>query len=451
MPPSSREGLYPTTGSPARGNQFQRPSREPPRAISDSNALFGHAGSSIARPNTGGSISSASAGRLPSRGNSYSQPLAPTVAATNAQGRLAQPKGPRAYNISAPIPQPEPYIADDTSTRPSSQRVPSRYGTPSQPPPAGEKGHKRSSTLTNVFNRSASFFGAGGGGKPPSQPAPENGKSEKRYPPTSMKAPIAADPAGGPVPASPRASTDSRRPSFGFARRGSDLSRESKPRRFSLLPASFSLRNFTGGGGGSSSKGQDSSDHSRAAPPSAHSHAPSASYAPRESMDIGPAGGGRRATNPAPPSQLSRSYDPPRGYASPSGRAGPGYAVGGGDAAAPSYDADAGGYRPSSSRRPAPGHPHEQTPVYPPGARDFEDAPPPPPRTAGSYASPPPTGDGGRGRGPRVLHKPNRRFADAWESGGAQGEGQHAGTSGAAKRVMDFFRRRGKARNGDDR
>lgn len=42
----------------------------------------------------------------------------------------------------------------------------------------------------------------------------------------------------------------------------------------------------------------------------------------------------------------------------------------------------------------------------------------------------------------RVLQK-NRRFADAYED-----NQRHAGSSGAARRVMDLFRRRGKARGG---
>jgi protein-serine/threonine kinase len=54
---------------------------------------------------------------------------------------------------------------------------------------------------------------------------------------------------------------------------------------------------------------------------------------------------------------------------------------------------------------------------------------------------------GGNRPGGRVLQKPNRKFTDAYEQ--EQDPGHHAGTSGAAKRVMDFFRRRGKARSGE--
>ncbi|KAJ3526744.1 hypothetical protein NM208_g11037 [Fusarium decemcellulare] len=53
-----------------------------------------------------------------------------------------------------------------------------------------------------------------------------------------------------------------------------------------------------------------------------------------------------------------------------------------------------------------------------------------------------------RGGDRGVLHKNHKRFADAYERDDYRG---HEGSSGAAKRVMDFFRRRGKARGGEDR
>ena len=49
-------------------------------------------------------------------------------------------------------------------------------------------------------------------------------------------------------------------------------------------------------------------------------------------------------------------------------------------------------------------------------------------------------------RGANVLQKNNRKFADAYEY-----ESHHSGSSGAARKVMDFFRRRAKSRAGDDR
>lgn len=56
------------------------------------------------------------------------------------------------------------------------------------------------------------------------------------------------------------------------------------------------------------------------------------------------------------------------------------------------------------------------------------------------------------GRG--VLQKNNRKFTDAYEQEQDQGYGaahhNNAGSSGAARKVMDFFRRRGKARTGSE-
>ena len=89
---------------------------------------------------------------------------------------------------------------------------------------------------------------------------------------------------------------------------------------------------------------------------------------------------------------------------------------------------------------------HQQSrPVYPPGFGSEEEEALPS-RKSMQQNRP--------ARGPTVLTKDRRRFADAYEQdqeNGAGGGGHHAGTSGAAKRVMDFLRRRGKARTGDDR
>jgi protein-serine/threonine kinase len=52
-------------------------------------------------------------------------------------------------------------------------------------------------------------------------------------------------------------------------------------------------------------------------------------------------------------------------------------------------------------------------------------------------------------RGPGVLQKNNRKFADAYEY--ERDSSHHSGSSGAARKVMDFFRRRAKSRAGDDR
>lgn len=77
-------------------------------------------------------------------------------------------------------------------------------------------------------------------------------------------------------------------------------------------------------------------------------------------------------------------------------------------------------------------------PSYPPGFNEYDE-----PSSPSQYQR--------SGRGPVVLQKNNRKFADAYEpeqeaTYGAGGH--HSGSSGAARKVMDFFRRRGKARVG---
>ena len=56
---------------------------------------------------------------------------------------------------------------------------------------------------------------------------------------------------------------------------------------------------------------------------------------------------------------------------------------------------------------------------------------------------------GRSGRGPHVLQKSHRKFADAYEY--ERDSSHHSGSSGAARKVMDFFRRRARSRAGDDR
>ena len=429
-----------------------RPIKEVSRSTSDYVGISGPLSTStVARPTTGGSMSSA--GRLPSRGNSYSQPLAPTVAATNAQGRLAQPKNSKQYNISSPIPQPEYYFHEGSIGRPSTQQY-------EQPVPLASRqdqsrGHKRSNTLGSVFSRSGSFFG-GRSQAPQDQIKPQQ---EKKYPPTSMRGPIASD--------SPRQSTDSRRSSsFGFGRKNSDLRKTSdsgkqeKPRRFSLLPAAFSFKSFTG-----TAKDQSTENIlpvSERRPSIVHQQPPTSRGQPRpsttaygrgqsrsdsfrkeESMPTGYDGydGQRERTRESSTQQAKRSNAPLRSapqrqqsygspqynsqqdpYASLQAPAGQSYLLG--ESGTPTESEVSLGM--SQHRGP-----------YPPGFNEFDDEPRPSIQQNRS------------GRGAGVLQKDNRRFADAYEQG--QSGGHHAGSSGAAKRVMDFFRRRGKARAGDER
>lgn len=399
-----------------------------------------------ARPTTGGSIASNGAskidGRLPSRG-SYSQPAAPAVAATNAQGRLAQPKGSRKqYRISAPIPH-QPGHVPESIGRPSMQHVPpANTGSPAQDQ---SKGHKRSSTVTSIgeklFGRSGSIFG--GRASNPNSPRQRSGK---RYPPTSMKDPFVSD--------EPRASMDSRRSiSNAFHRRG-DTASESKPRRFSLIPPNFSIKTF-----GPSGKDQAPTTETNVTPVSNFFH--SSGNQDHE----------QRRLSTAPGSAPSQHYDQSAGYDGQTpvihqneqqyaNRED--YATQIDQQFAMLHSTPHGQFQnyqqPTRSQTTDVGYPveanlqsdefyahqtqsdyHEQfMPSYPEGFNPIYEN--------GSRHS---IQTGRSARGSNVLQKNNRRFADAYEY--EKDGSHHSGSSGAARKVMDFFRRRGKARTGDDR
>lgn len=435
LPPSGRTQQRPTTSHQPMAPPT-RPLKDGPRATSDSTGAFVPAsGPPTTRPTTGGSMSSSGAGRLPSRGNSYSQPLAPTVAATNAQGRLAQPTNGKQYHISAPMSQHAPPNMDTSIGRPSTQA----YST--APPLASQREgrtHKRSNTFGNVFGRSGSIFG----GRSPA--AQGQAPPEKKYPPTSMKNPIAAD--------SPRLSMESKRStSFGFGRKNSDLSRQEKPRRFSLLPASFSLKSLTGGSREQSTEnilpvterrqsnvGQQGASSRGPSRPQTMGYGKDPSRSNSYRIDDGGHAvyDGSREDYRDMPAQQGRKYIVPARQGAASQYKEPQYPTRGAAKAGPSY----------------PGTPTEselslgmdtKQARYPAGFNSYDDEPAL--RSAGAGRS---------ARGPAVLQKNNRKFADAYEQEQEPGYGvggQHAGSSGAARRVMDFFRRRGKARAGDDR
>ncbi|KAL9597545.1 MAG: hypothetical protein Q9179_004232 [Wetmoreana sp. 5 TL-2023] len=450
LPAGGRTQQRPVTSQQQTGPP-SRALKDVPRSTSDSMGVYAPiSGPPTTRPTTGGSMASTGAGRLPSRGNSYSQPLAPTVAATNAQGRLAQPKNGKQYHISAPMSQQEAQYSEASIGRPETQG----YSTaPSLPSQREGRGHKRSNTFGNVFGRSGSLFG--GRSQATQDPPPP----EKKYPPTSMKAPIATD--------SPRLSTDSKRStSFGFGRKSSDLrknsdmSRQEKPRRFSLLPASFSFKSLTGGSREHSTENfvvpvseRRQSSVAQSGPPSRGPSRPQTmSYGKEESRSNsyriendgqvvydGSREGGRETAAQQPrkyivpgrsgPSEQPNQYEsqhtaqPGRGAS----RTGPSFLSGEGT---PTESELSLGINANQSR-------------YPPGFNSYDDE-------SGRRS----TQQGRSGRGPAVLQKNNRKFADAYEQEQEPGYGvggQHAGSSGAARRVMDFFRRRGRARAGDER
>jgi protein-serine/threonine kinase len=404
-----------------------RPARDVPRSVSDSAGAFSTSTSQaptahtqVTRPSTGTAPSTTRADpRLPTRG-SYGQPVAPTVEAANAHGRVTQPNG-RGYNISAPIPQHGP--------NQSISRVPVPVrNTESAPQPQQQPAkthHRRSSTLSGLgeklFGRSGSFMG---GKQSSDQP---RGRKERKYPPTSMKESY-------PTENPPRASIDSKRSfSLGFGKKKSidiesQQQQEEKPRRFSsLIPSSFSFRGLTGG-----SKDQEEPE----------SPAPQAGDFPQ------PPSGGRPSMSQRPPpgdqfqhssEQTSQTrpagqdgqHDQPRPARTnfsrpPQHQPAPSRALN-------DVYGGTGVYSPPSAGYNQQQQPYQQQygtstnqtrPLYPEGFNS-QDA-----------TSRPSMQQGRQGRG--VLQKNNRNFNNAYD----YEQGRHEGSSGPARKVMDYFRRR---------
>lgn len=304
-------------------------------------------GPTSARPNTANSLGGSN--RMPSRGGSYSRPVAPSLAANNAQGKIAMPKGGKPYTISNPIPQPDnsEAIGSDMG-KPSTAVLPAKYtNRPSTQPEQPVKGHKRANTV-----------GGGAGGEAGRFLGKFMGGSEKQE--TSPR-PIMTG-AG-----EPRQSLDQ------GSRSKYDKSAGGKSRRFSLLPTSFSLRSISGSG---------------------HARRPSRSTSGLSGRQFTPVD-----------SQPQTSSQPQLGVPH----------AGGGDSVLTGSETSLA---------------VESAPASAAGGgfgRDSVDI-----------------GGGGAniGRRPTVLQKNNRKF-----EGEVSGTG---GSSGPARRVMDFFRRRGVVRSKGD-
>jgi protein-serine/threonine kinase len=464
-PPTSTQYHSPSQNRKIQSSQAQqgmapptRPGRDPPRSVSDNPYSTPGAAVSIARPNTGGSMTSTASGMgsmgLPTRG-SYSQPVAPTVAGTNAHGHMSQPKNGKKYVISSPMLQDGP---DMDYGRPSISQVPPKFarvaGFPDGSGTVEPKGHKRSNTVSGIsekiFGRNVSFFG---GKSQQSQDKPQE-KPKKSYPPVSMNT------VGG--VSSSRQSIDSSRRSisFGFGRKRSgsiagsgDASSQEKPKRFSLLPASFSLKAIGIGkdygtpGAPPDDQYYDEPEDNNVAylePQSRSGQSRSGTAGTLENAPAGTALYERSHDSPVQQDRRAPSGTPPQHqrYASQ----------------AQSYDGQISGektqYVSRATRPQQPTMPNDSnasmnyhnqiqhaqnTTRYPQGFNGFDPADP---RQAGNR--------GGRG----LLQKNNRKFVDGYEQEPNQGYGgglQNSGSSGAARKVMDFFRRRGKARESDDR
>lgn len=353
------------------------------------------------RPST--SQSTASISRDPARGSyNYPSGAGPTLVPATAQGNLQQPtsRSGKTYHISHPVLQPD---NAESIGQPSTIVVPPKNLNPLPPAvQAAQKGHKRANTVTGggtsekVFGR---IFGS---------------SSQERE-------------SGSPI----RMSVDnSPRPSFERKPRSDKppVSGENKKsRRFSLLPFSFSSR-----GSGNA----DKSKHERRPSRSTSGTSVQQRKLAQEQQHAGVAKSG------------NSSY--PHLHV-PSSRGIPGQRS---EGASLMTGSDLSLQDPSL-RGHHNGVPHIEIPPTPPP----HDYPAPSPRAAahGVYA-PANTGSNSSSRPveqpqpsplgqnipddkkPAVLQK-NRKFTEAYEEG-AQGSG-NSGSSGAARRVMDFFRKRG--------
>lgn len=437
----SRQAAYPAVAN--RNQGMARPvSKELAWSISELTGAFsGTQGPppQSTRPPTSGSMASICKldSRLPSKG-SYSQPVAPAVATANAQGRLAQPTSGKPY-ISAPIPIQPGTIPAGSIGQPSTQ--PGSLNVPQQ----DYKGHKRSSTVSSIseklFGRPGSFFSSRG-----SQPGSPRVKPSKRYPPTSMKEPLALD--------SSRASMDSRRSlSLAFRRQGDGSS--TRNRRFSLIPPAFFSRSST-------KETLETVASSQTQPPERNdSQCDPAreerrlSTAPATIPGNDPAYGQNQGNNQGRPG--SSHYQNQRNHGGyPENPDTGDYSAHIDRQFASLHGTPDNHYRHEGFANAYQGHHQSEPNIMSRGHHlSASQGRADPNKTFstlyhGEYdpgrdnASHPSIQSGRKGN---VLQKNHRKFADAYEHDRAH----HSGSSGAARKVMDFFRRRGKARAGEDR
>lgn len=448
-----------------------RPARDQARAASDSTAFTSNPTSSASRPNTQGTLGSA---RLPSRGNSYSQPVVASPTPATAQGHFSQPKPNTGYIISGQGEQPQ-------DNRPISQQNLSQYqqqrfstGQQQQQAPS-QRGHKRSSTLGSIGDR---ILGRNNSRRTSQQEKPNTlEKRDRKYPPVSMRTAIPNDQ----QEIQPRPSTESsRRTSFGFNRKNSEAPSESKrsSRRFSFLPGSGSVSNLFGGKKDQSydqSTGQPYQNANDAGRPESKgmafgrgaSRSPSMSTtnstipmyyeADREAA--------RNSRRPQP-QQVARSsgYEkalPPQPLQSPQQQQSQNYGTPPPMARKQFRDDGYGGNLLDPSRTPQPGQepverywtPNEtleqaqsQSPGYhtqfgqrmaseQQGQQQADDG-----YGYGAQQQQQDNYDEAAQRQQGGMRQPQRKFAHEYEGGSA-------GSSSATRRVMDFFRRRGKDRS----
>ncbi|KAG5998582.1 hypothetical protein E4U54_002164 [Claviceps lovelessii] len=389
------------------------------RAATDNAYMTGAA--TVVRPHTGTSMHSAASISLQSRA-SYGQPAPPTLADTNVQGRIQQPA-----NMDG----------DDVVRRPS-LNVPPKFAKMSgyhEGRTNDGRGHKRSSTIgdlgSKILGRSGSVFG----GRSKKKPEPQQTEKSKKYPPVSMSHVMSH---GDESVA--RTSMDSpasrRSTSLGLGKKqsgsmtGSQGSGEKKDRkRFSLLPASFSLKSVGLGKEYSEPTSSEAGSNSDLMIQSGRLDPPRSVTAP------GDAGGNSSApflenvyAHNGRQEMSSSSFGHDQRYAS----------------------AQLENQRPQAIPPYMPSGPHFNSGSD--SSVDMRRPPTEPQMRSRSHGySDAESHENQRATSSReqrgVLQKSHKRFTDAYDQDEYRG---HEGSSGAAKRVMDFFRRRGKARGGAD-
>ncbi|KAI1872113.1 uncharacterized protein JN550_004316 [Neoarthrinium moseri] len=427
--PSPSHRTRPPSSHKNTNTHSARAGRDGSRATSEQ-YMTTISGANVPRPATGGSMQSTGSRHGLGAGAtraSYGQPIPPTVAGTNAQGRMSQPSsGAKNYVISNPIPQEQP---DLDFGRPSISAVPAKFAqvsgfsnTPPQSSGGESKGHKRSNTIgeisDKIFGRRGSIFG--GRKKRDSQQPLE--KANRKYPPVSMSNTMSGEPVGRPSMDS-RASRRSFSQTLGLSKKqsgsmtGSQASQERPPntRRFSLMKAIGLGREADSPPPDMSSSqhlpmqdAPQTDDFSQYAerPRSRGDHLQYADAAYDDELQTSGAVPQPSATNPARHQR---------------------YAPGSRPNAIPAYMQQ--GAVLNSGSESSIDHPRRK-PVH--NAAPYQ----------GGYDS------DGRAASRGRLQK-NKRFVDAYDGEDYGRPNDHAGSSGAAKRVMDFFRRRGKARGGE--
>ncbi|KAF2765193.1 Pkinase-domain-containing protein [Teratosphaeria nubilosa] len=475
VPPQRKDAPSQAMPPPSRSN------RDSVRLVSDASGFSAQPVSSASRPSTGGALGGA---RLPSRGNSYSQPALATPTTENVQGRFSQPKSGTGYIISSPMPSEQGVTAADptASNRPVSQHNLNQFQQNQAQPLPKSGGHKRSSTLGSIGDRllgrsNSRKSSRGNTSETAGQSSPVTSeKRDRRYPPLSMKQAIPNNTptSQGNPETTPRPSSESkRRPSFSsFMRKNSDApsqsGNESKrtSRRFSLLPASLSMHNF--GLGGRKDYDSDGPAGSRR-----DSMQQRSGRSQQRQMAFG------RGQSPADSQGTSSStiplyYDQERESARQRRRSGAPASRGGYDKAVPPVPQFGRQEEPQVQRKQhrddgygsnlLDQSVHQQDPperYYTPnedlnaqarpGQYQSGGAPLRQPETHETYGS---ASDGYRADdgyganqtqplgGSQVGIRPQqRKFGDVYDQAG------HGGSSSGARRVMDFFRRRGKERS----